>query len=156
MSTSQPVSFAVRRAFWPFLPMAMESWSSSTVTFTRLAASSISIVLIFAGLSASTMNSFGSSLHLMMSTFSLFSSRTMFFTRAPRMPTHAPTGSTLLSALATATFVRIPASRAIPLSCTVPSAISLTSSWKSLRTKFGWLRDKMICGPSFPFSTATT
>ena len=30
----------------------------------------------------------------MMSTFSLFSSRTMFFTRAPRMPTQAPTGST--------------------------------------------------------------
>ena len=35
----------------------------------------------------------------MMSTFSLFSSRTMFFTREPRMPTQAPTGSTFSFAL---------------------------------------------------------
>jgi hypothetical protein len=42
----------------------------------------------------------------MMSTFSLLSSRTMFFTRDPRMPTQAPTGSTLSFALVTAIFVR--------------------------------------------------
>ena len=48
----------------------------------------------------------GSELQRMMSTFSLFSSRTMFFTRDPRMPTQAPTGSTFSFALVTAIFVR--------------------------------------------------
>src|SRR4030095_9389713 len=78
----------------------------------------------FAGLSASKMYSFGSELHRMMSTFSLLSSRTMFFTREPRIPTHAPTGSTFSFALHTAILVRYPASRAMPRISTVPSAIS--------------------------------
>src|SRR5213080_4316537 len=39
----------------------------------------------FAGFKASSTNSFGSELQRMMSTFSLLSSRTMFFTRDPRM-----------------------------------------------------------------------
>src|SRR5437016_5962417 len=41
-----------------------------------------------------------------MSTFSLLSSRTMFLTREPRIPTHAPTGSTLSFALHAANFHR--------------------------------------------------
>jgi hypothetical protein len=42
MSTFQPESLAVRRAFWPFLPMARESWSASTMTLTVFSASSTS------------------------------------------------------------------------------------------------------------------
>src|SRR5208283_4380022 len=38
--------------------------------------------------------------HLMISTFSLFNSRTIFLTRWPRRPTQAPTGSTLEARLA--------------------------------------------------------
>src|SRR5207249_4475005 len=60
----------------------------------------------FAGLSASRTYSFGSELHRMISTFSLLSSRTMFLTREPRMPTQAPTGSTFSFALHTAILVR--------------------------------------------------
>ncbi len=52
--------------------------------------------------------------------------------------------------------VRKPASRAMTLSSTVRSAISLTSSSKRRRTKFGWLRERMISGPRLPLSTATT
>ncbi len=32
MSMCQPVRRAARRAFWPSLPMASESWSSGTIT----------------------------------------------------------------------------------------------------------------------------
>ena len=32
MSIFQPVSLAARRAFWPSLPMARDSWSSGTTT----------------------------------------------------------------------------------------------------------------------------
>ena len=78
--------------------MALDNSSSSTVTLTCFSASSISIDRIIAGFRASVTNSVKSSLHLMISTFSLFSSLTMFLTLAPLSPTHAPTGSTLGSA----------------------------------------------------------
>ena len=55
MSTCQPVSFEVSRAFWPRLPMARESWSSLTMIFTRLFASSISNALSLAGARALVM-----------------------------------------------------------------------------------------------------
>ena len=55
MSTCQPVSFEVSRAFWPRLPMASESWSSLVMIFTRLLASSISKALSLAGASALVM-----------------------------------------------------------------------------------------------------
>ncbi len=59
-----------------------------------------------AGFRASITISRGSAKYLMMSIFSPPSSRTIVFTRAPRAPTQAPTGSTLGSALVTAIFVR--------------------------------------------------
>src|SRR6187397_966273 len=94
MLISHPVSREVSRAFCPFFPMASESWSSSTEICTFFFSVSKTRFFIFAGLSASRTYSFGSELQRMISTFSLLSSRTMFFTREPRMPTHAPTGST--------------------------------------------------------------
>jgi hypothetical protein len=42
-------------------------------------------------------------------------------TRLPRMPTHAPTGSTSRSRDRTATFARSPGCRTAPLITTVPS-----------------------------------
>ena len=55
MSTCQPVSLEVSRAFWPRLPMASESWSSLTMILTRLRASSISKALSLAGARALVM-----------------------------------------------------------------------------------------------------
>jgi len=86
--------------------MASESWSSSTEIWTLFFSVSKARPFTLAGLSASKMYSLGSELHRMMSTFSLFNSRTMFFTRDPRMPTQAPTGSTFSFALNTAILVR--------------------------------------------------
>src|SRR5919201_1772189 len=42
MSTRQPVSRAARRAFWPSLPIASDSWSSGTITVACLFSSSTS------------------------------------------------------------------------------------------------------------------
>src|SRR5881398_3526477 len=103
---SQPVKREVNRAFCPFFPIASESWSSSTEICTLFFSVSKVRFFTFAGFSASRTYSFGSELQRMISTFSLLSSRTMFLTREPRMPTHAPTGSTFLFALRTAILVR--------------------------------------------------
>ena len=81
-----------------------------------------------AGASAFVMKSLTFGDHLMMSTFSLLSSRTMFFTRAPRMPTQAPTGSTEESREITAIFAREPGSRATALTSTMPSYKDTLSS----------------------------
>ena len=94
--------------------------------------------------------------HLITSTFSLFSSRTIFLTRCPRNPTQAPTGSTFSSRDHTASFVRNPGSRAIPLISMVPSLISDTSSRNNFNTNCGSARDRMISGPCMVFSTAFT
>jgi hypothetical protein len=56
----------------------------------------------------------------------------------------------------TDTLERWPASRATPMISTVPSDSSGTSSAKSRRTRFGWLRDSVICGPFMPLATETT
>ena len=74
-----------------------------------------------------------------MSIFSPRSSLTTMRTRAPRAPTHAPTGSTLLSFDHTAIFVRWPGSRAHALISTTPSAISGTSSSNSRLMRPGWV-----------------
>ena len=63
----------------------------------------------------------GSSLYLIMSIFSLPSSATTLFTRAPLGPTQAPMGSTFSSADQTASLERLPASRAMERISTVPS-----------------------------------
>ena len=53
-------------------------------------------------------------------------------------------------------FERWPASRATAVISTEPSAISGTSSANSLRTRFGWVLDRVICGPRGPRDTDTT
>ncbi len=122
MSMSQPISLLASRTFCPFLPMASESCESSTITSSFLFSGSVICTRVtFAGLKAFCANATVSSLYGMMSIFSPRSSRMMDCTRMPFIPTHAPTGSTSLSRLATATFVRSPASLAAKRICTVPS-----------------------------------
>ena len=91
----------------------------------------------------------------MMSIFSPRSSLTIWRTLAPRAPTQAPTGSTLLSFEATAILVRWPGSRAHARISTTPSAISGTSSSKSPLMSPGWVRDTTICGPFTVLRTST-
>ncbi len=92
----------------------------------------------------------------MTSIFSPASSATTAWTRAPRWPTVAPTGSSPSWRLATATFEREPASRAIALISTVPLWISGTSSSNSRRRKFRWARLTNSCGPRNPRRTSRT
>ncbi len=122
MSIFQPVSFAARRTFCPFLPIASDSCLSSTTTsITRLTSSTMVTRCTRAGLIAWVTNSSGSSEYSTMSIFSPRSSRMIACTRVPFMPTHAPTGSTSRSRLNTATLARSPASRTAPRIITVPS-----------------------------------
>src|SRR5581483_5111537 len=72
-----------------------------------------------------------------------------------RAPTHAPTGSTLLSFDHTAIFVRCPGSRAHALISTMPSAISGTSSSNKRLMRPGCVRDTTICGPFEVLRTST-
>ena len=83
----------------------------------------------------------------MTSIFSPDSSATTAWTRAPRWPTVAPTGSSPSWRDATATFERLPASRAIALISTVPLWISGTSSSNRRLRKPLWVRLTKICGP---------
>ena len=101
--------------------MARESWSSGTTTRQLLPGSSSTTLITSAGARAAATYWPGSSDHLMMSTFSPRSSSTTAFTRWPRGPTQAPMGSTFSSSLHTASLVRLPASRAMDMTCTVPS-----------------------------------
>ena len=73
-----------------------------------------------AGESASATNWAASSFHSTTSTFSPFSSATMAWIRVPRCPTAAPLASTPGWRLSTATFERLPASRAMPRMTTDP------------------------------------
>src|ERR1019366_1037231 len=52
ISIFQLVSLAVKRAFWPFLPIARESWSGSTIILTEWRASSMTRFRSLAGASA--------------------------------------------------------------------------------------------------------
>ena len=69
-SIFQPVSFDARRTFCPSLPMASESWSSSTMARTSPSASLNLSAETFAGASALETNSFEVSLQLTISIFS--------------------------------------------------------------------------------------
>ena len=131
MSIRQPVSRAASRAFWPSRPMASDSIRSGTVTLAMRCSSSMSTEMTWAGLRALATNRLASSLHGMTSIFSPDSSATTAWTRAPRWPTVAPTGSRPSWRDATATFERLPASRAMALISTVPLWISGTSSSNS-------------------------
>src|SRR5439155_997016 len=84
------------------------SGASGSAASGGLASSASSMRTSFArpGDSAFITNSLGSSENGTMSTFSPRSSFTTMRTRAPRAPTHAPTGSTLLSLDHTAILVR--------------------------------------------------
>ena len=59
MSTRQPVSRAARRAFWPSLPIASESWKSGTITSAMPVSSWMRTSRTFAGASARITNSGG-------------------------------------------------------------------------------------------------
>src|SRR5207247_1852551 len=128
-SRRMPVSLAASRAFWPFLPIASESWLSGTMTSADgWPSGSLGAVITtddtFAGDSARATNVAGSCDHSMMSIFSPRSSRLMTWMRVPRSPTQAPMGSTSRLVEATATLARSPASRAVAFTSTIPSWIS--------------------------------
>ncbi len=102
MSILAPISSEARRTFWPRLPMASESCSSSTMT-SRCGTSPWCVTetrVILAG--AERALGEGHQVvadHSMMSIFSPRSSRMIDCTREPFMPTQAPTGSTSRSRL---------------------------------------------------------
>ncbi len=121
MSRFQPVNWAASRTFWPPRPIARLNWSSGTISSIVMFVSSISTFETSAGLMALQTNRAGSSTYGTMSIFSPRSSSTTDCTRDPRMPTHAPTGSTSLSWLYTATLLRTPGSRATATMRTIPS-----------------------------------
>ena len=93
MSIRHPVSLAASRAFWPSRPIASDSIRSGTVTLAIRCSSSIVTLMTCAGLSAFATKTAGSSFQGMTSIFSPPSSATTAWTRAPRCPTVAPTGS---------------------------------------------------------------
>ena len=68
----------------------------------------------------------------------------------------AETGLTLASRLDTAILVRVPASRAMALTSTVPSKISGTSSSNRRLTRPGWVRLIMTRGPRSVAATSMT
>ena len=156
MSIRQPVRRAASRAFWPSRPIASDSIRSGTVTLAIRCSSSMSTEITCAGLSALATNTAGSSLHGMTSIFSPDSSATTAWTRAPRWPTVAPTGSRPSWRDATAIFERLPASRAIALISTVPLWISGTSSSNRRLRKPLWVRLTKICGPFVERRTSST
>ena len=91
-----------------------------------------------------------------MSIFSPFNSFMTARTREPIGPMLAPFALTPGDFEVTAILERCPSSRAMAAICTVPSAISGTSSANSLRTRLGCERDSVICGPFMPRFTLTT
>ena len=101
--------------------MASESCSSGTTTSMRSASSSSTTLATCAGCSALTMKEAASGCQGMMSIFSPCNSPTTAWTRLPRMPTHAPTGSMDESRLITAILAREPGSRATDLISMMPS-----------------------------------
>ena len=138
------MSRAARRAFCPSRPMARESLSSGTTAMADFSSTCVTETTL-AGESALAMNSRGFSLHRMMSTFSPPSSSTTAFTRAPLLPTHAPTASTCASSLKIAILVRCPASREMDLMTTAPDLISGTSISNRRLTKPAAARDTRTC-----------
>src|SRR6184192_4366540 len=154
MSTFQPVRRAASRALSPSLPIASASWSFGTTTVASRLSSSTKTSRTRAGDSAFAMNRAGSVFHGMMSIFSPRSSDTTMRTREPRGPTHAPTGSTPWACDSTAILERYPGSRATPRISTSPSAISGTSSSKSVLISSGSRRERITCGPFVPDRTS--
>ncbi len=92
----------------------------------------------------------GSSDQSTMSIFSPWSSDITLRTRWPIGPMQAPFALTPGTVDLTAILVRWPASRAMAVISTDPSAISGTSRAKSFFTRFGWVRDSVIWVPACP------
>ncbi len=150
------MSFAASRTFWPDLPMASESWSEPTVIRADLFSVSSSMLPTLAGESALRMNSRGLASHWMMSTRSRCSSPVTAWMRLPRWPMQAPMGSTLGLFELTATLERCPASRAMALSSTVPSATSGISWRMRYSRSSGAARETWMDGPRGLSSTFCT
>ena len=91
-----------------------------------------------------------------MSIFSPCSSLMTLRTRWPIGPMQAPLAFSPGTLVRTAIFERCPASRATATISTLPSAISGTSRANSLRTRFGWVRETVTCGPRKVRATDTT
>ena len=121
MSISQPVSFDASRTFWPRRPMASRELLVGDDDFDGRWSSSITTLLTSAGARALTMKVAGSGDQGTMSIFSPCSSPTTAWTRLPRMPTHAPTGSIPELWEITAILARLPGSRATDLISMMPS-----------------------------------
>src|SRR5262245_35368950 len=157
-STFQPVSSDASRTFWPFRPIASDSWSSSTIAWIVFDSGSENTRATRAGASDSLAKRSGSDDQGTMSIRSPFSSLTTACTRDPLSPTQAPTGSIPSSRDQTAILVRLPASRAVARISTICCWISGTSSLNSAFTNSGSARDRMSRGPlgvsSIRFKTA--
>src|SRR5207249_2977105 len=119
----QPVSSDASRTFWPFRPMASDSWSSSTIAWIVLVSGSENTRATRAGASDSFAKRSGSGDHGTMSMRSPPSSFTTAWTREPLSPTQAPTGSIESSRDETAILVRLPASRALALAHPLDDAL---------------------------------
>ena len=91
-----------------------------------------------------------------MSIFSPCSSLMTLRTRCPIGPMQAPLALRPGTLVRTAILERCPASRATATISTLPSAISGTSRANSLRTRLGWLRETVTCGPRKVRDTDTT
>ena len=93
MSIFQPVILARQADILVILPIASESWSSSTVTSASLVFSLALTEIILAGERALPIRSSGLSDHSIISIFSPPSSEMMVLILTPFCPTHEPTGS---------------------------------------------------------------
>ena len=147
MSTFHPVSFAASRAFCPRRPMARESLLSGTTTRALLLESLISTRDTSAGQSELPIKTLGSSLHSIRSIFSSSNSATIAWTRTPLTPTQVPTASIASSLAVTATFERLPGSRAIATISTCPSKISGTSCSNNPLIRFLCVRETITGAP---------
>ena len=135
--------------FWPFLPIAWAKLSSLTWTSILSASSSKTIEVTSAGDKVFISNFAGSSSQTIISILSLPNSFETAWTLAPLIPTHAPTGSILVSFVLTAILDLPPGSLATALIWTTSSAISGTSSLNnSTNISFDPL-DKVNCDPLF-------
>ena len=150
----QPVSLQARRMFCPSRPMVSASWSLGTMISAWCAAlSRMRTELDLAGAIEFAMKVAVSSDQGMRSMRSPESSFMMVRMREPRMPTQAPTGSTLGLFDFTTILERKPGSRAMSRISTTFSPTSGTSISKRRRMKREAARESTTCGPRWALST---
>ena len=134
--------------------MACANWSASTATSIACTSSSSTMDATSAGCKALITNCTGLSSHNTISTRSPPNSAVTAWTRVPRIPTHAPTGSMRWSLVLTAILARTPGSRAAPLISIISSPISGTSLWNKEISISGQVRDNNNCAPRPSLFTA--